>query len=338
VLLSTSLTALLIPLSQADRLGWDDLWIRLSFVLSFVTFTGFVWREMTAKSPMLDLSLFRSVTFSAAVGLRAAMGMGYYFAIFLLPLFTQDVMSWPPTISGLVLIPGGLATAFLMPLSGWLADKIGSRVLVFSGMALAAYGSFMFVHLDTSWTPGHIALDLVVRSAALGLLFTPLTTAALSVVPRHRTGSASGILNTVWQVAGSLGIAVGQTYLTSRTAVHMSDNAGVVTAGNAAATSALATMSGELQRHGLPASGAQQMLAGMADQIASIQAYGDTFILAAVVLAVATPLALLLGAKRPAKVAATVAPPIEEFTAVEELRPIPKQRYKNALRPAATRM
>jgi EmrB/QacA subfamily drug resistance transporter len=299
VLLSTSLTSLLVPLSQGDRLGWDDPWIQLSFVVSALTFAGFIWREITARAPMLDLSLFRTVTFSAAVGLRAAMGMGYYFALFLLPLFTQDVMDWPATISGLILIPGGLATAFLMPLSGWLADKIGSRALVFAGMGLAAYGSFMFVHLDTSWTPDHIAVDLIVRSAALGLLFTPLTTAALSVVPRNRTGSASGILNTVWQVAGSLGIAIGQTYLTDRTAVHLSATAGAVTGASSAVTSALAAIGQQLQRNGVPSSAATQILSQMASQAAAVQAYGDTFVFAAVVLAIATPLALLLGGKRP---------------------------------------
>jgi DHA2 family multidrug resistance protein len=294
LLLSTSLAALLIPLSQGDRLGWDDPWIEFSFVLSVVTFVGFIWRELTAKHPMLDLTLFRKTTFAVSVGLRAAMGMGYYVPIFLLPLFTQDVMGWPPTISGLLLVPGGLATAFLMPVSGWLSDKIGSRVLVFAGMGLAAVGTFMFAHLDIDWTPNQIALDMMVRSAALGLLFTPLTTAALSVVPRKRTGSASGILNTVWQVAGSLGIALGQTYLTNRTAIHLSENAGGVTQARGVVDAALGTIGAFLGHNGIPSSAATTVLAQMSGRIANVQAYGDTFVFAAIVLAIATPLALLL--------------------------------------------
>jgi EmrB/QacA subfamily drug resistance transporter len=294
LLLSTSLATLLIPLSQGDRLGWDDSWIQFSFVLSAFTFVGFIWRELTAKHPMLDLTLFRKTTFAVSVGLRAAMGMGYYVPIFLLPLFTQDVMGWPPTISGLLLVPGGLATAFLMPVSGWLSDKIGSRVLVFAGMGLAAVGTFMFAHLDIDWTPNHIALDMMVRSAALGLLFTPLTTAALSVVPRKRTGGASGILNTVWQVAGSLGIALGQTYLTNRTAIHLSENAGGVTQARGVVHAALGTIGAFLGHNGIPPSATTTVLAQMSGRIANVQAYGDTFVFAAIVLALATPLALLL--------------------------------------------
>lgn len=299
LLLTTSLSALLIPLSQGDRVGWDDPLLRGSFVLSVLTFAGFVWRELHTPHPMLDLSLFRSSTFSVAVSLRAAMGMGYYFALFLLPLFTQDIMGWPPTVSGLILIPGGLATAFLMPLSGMLSDKIGARPLVFAGMGLAAFGTFEFAHLDTSWSAGSIAMDMVIRSAALGLLYTPLTTAALSVVPRHRTGSASGVLNTVWQVAGSLGIAVGQTYLTDRAAIHQVENAGAVTLAAQPVQSALHALAGVLTQHGMPASAAPAMLAQMAARVAEIQAYGDTFVLAAIILALATPLALLLRREGP---------------------------------------
>jgi EmrB/QacA subfamily drug resistance transporter len=294
LLLTMSLAALLIPLSQGDRLGWDDPAIEGSFVLSALTFAGFVRRELTTPAPMLDLSLFREVTFSIAVALRMAMGMGYYLALFLLPLFTQDVNGWPPTLSGLLLIPGGLATAFLMPITGMLSDRIGARPLVFAGMALAAYGTFLFAHLDVTWTAASIALVMIVRNAAMGLLYTPLTSAALSVVPRNRAGSASGIINTVWQVAGSLGIALGQTFLTNRTAVHLSEDAGNVTLAAQPVRSGLAAIGTVLTQHGLPASGAQAMLAQMVARTAEVQAYGDTFVFSAIILAIATPLALFL--------------------------------------------
>src|ERR1019366_7345198 len=118
---SASLAALLIPLTQVDRLGWDDSFVETSFAVSAASFAGFVWRELVTPHPMLDLALFRAPTFALAIGFRASMGMGYYFAIFLLPLFTQNVLGWPPTLSGLVLVPGGVATALLMPVTGWLA-------------------------------------------------------------------------------------------------------------------------------------------------------------------------------------------------------------------------
>jgi len=298
LLLSTSLAALLIPLTQVDRLGWDDDGIRLSFALAALTFAAFVWRELTTSSPMLELALFRAPTFAVAIGLRAALGMGYYFAIFLLPLFTQNVLGWTPTLSGLVLVPGGVATALLMPLSGWLADRIGARLLVGAGMLTATYGTFLFTHIDLTWDPNRIALDSAVRMAAIGLLFTPLTAAALSVVPRNRGGSASAILNTVWQVAGSLGIAIGQTYLTARTAVHLARAAGDAVLARPAVPAGLASLDELLRRHGAPPHAAAAVLAGWVAQAAQVAAYGDTFLFATLLLAAGTPLALLLRRQR----------------------------------------
>jgi EmrB/QacA subfamily drug resistance transporter len=308
-LLSSSLAMLLVPLTQVDRLGWDDSLVELSFALSAVAFAGFVWRELVTPFPMLDLALFRAPTFAVAIGLRVVMGMGYYFAIFLLPLFTQNVLGWPPTLSGLVLIPGGLATAFLMPLTGWLSDRIGSRPLVFAGMLTATYGTYLFAQLDLTWDAGRIALDSAVRMAALGLLFTPLTAAALSVVPRNRAGSAAAILNTVWQVAGSLGIAIGQTYLTARLALHLARAAGDAVLARPAVPSLLDAVGPLMSRHGAPARAAAEVLAALVMQAATVRAYGDTFAFAALLLALGSPLALFLGRKQRAQRPAVIARP-----------------------------
>jgi EmrB/QacA subfamily drug resistance transporter len=293
-LLSSSLTAFLIPLTQGNRVGWDDAWIRLSFVAAALLFAGFIVRELSTQAPMLDLKIFRDRVFSVATGLRFILGMGYYFSIFLLPLFTQDILGWDATQSGIILMPAGLAMAVLMPIAGILVDKIGARVLIFSGMVLAAYGTLLFAGIDTDWTMQHMIVVNVIRTAALGLLFTPLTTAALVNVPRHRTGAASGILNTIWQVGGSLGIAVGQAYLTSRSAVRLNEVASMLVPER----TPVATFFGRLQAmaaaHHWPHGTAHAMLAQIAQGMAVVRAYDDTFLLGAVLIGVSAPLALLL--------------------------------------------
>jgi EmrB/QacA subfamily drug resistance transporter len=292
-LLTVALAAFLIPLTQGERVGWDDPMIRGSFVLAAVSFAAFVRRELTTAHPMMDLTLFRERTFSLAVGLRSILGMGYYFAIFLLPLFTQTVLGWTPTLSGLVLLPAGLAMALLMPISGTLSDRIGARWLVVSGVAIAAAGTFLFAKIDIDWDVTRIAVDSLIRTAALGLMFTPLTAVALSVIPRTRAGRASGILNTVWQVGGSLGIAIGQTYLTTRTALRLSDDAGSVTLARPAVVDTLHALGSHVS-----AAASQLMLAQQTTIIATVQAYGDTFLLATIVMACGVPAALLLPGRR----------------------------------------
>jgi EmrB/QacA subfamily drug resistance transporter len=292
--LSGALALFLTPLTQGNRLGWDDPWIGGSFVASAVLFIAFIVNELRCKHPMLDLSLFADRTFSIAVVLRAVLGTGYYFSIFLLPLFTQTVLGWDATQSGFILLPASLAMAILMPISGTLADKIGARVLVASGMALAVYGTFLFARIDTDWSISLITWDNVIRTAALGLLFTPLTTAALTNIPRMRAGGASAILNTVWQVGGSLGIAVGQAYVTARAENRYVEIASTLTPNRAPVSTFMHQMSGFVAAHHLPAGTAAQMLGHIAMVTATVRAYGDTFLLGALIIAVALPLSLFL--------------------------------------------
>jgi EmrB/QacA subfamily drug resistance transporter len=293
-LLSSALTAFLIPLTQGNRVGWDDTWIRLSFVTAAVLFIGFIIHELRTEAPMLDLKLFRDRVFSIATTLRFVLGMGYYFSIFLLPLFTQEILGWDATQSGLILMPAGLAMAVLMPISGMLVDKIGARVLIFSGMVLAAYGTLLFARIDTDWTMQHMIVVNAIRTAALGLLFTPLTTAALLNVPRNRTGAASGILNTIWQVGGSLGIAVGQSYLTSRVAARYSEVAASLVPERTPVGSFFGRLQAMAAAHQWPSGTAHAMLAQIAQGIAVVRAYDDTFLLGGILIAVTAPLALFL--------------------------------------------
>jgi EmrB/QacA subfamily drug resistance transporter len=292
--LTIALVAFLVPLTQGNRVGWDEPWISESFVLAVLSFTGFIWRELTAASPMLDLSLFRDRTFAIAVGMRGVLGSSYYFALFLLPLFTQDLLGWTPDLSGFILVPGGVLMALLMPISGTLADRYGARPFVFAGMIVAAVGTFAFARIDTDWDMTRIAMINAFRSGAMGLLFTPLTAAALASVPRNRAGSASGILNTIWQVCGSIAIAIGQSYLSARIWLRSSETASGAVLSRPAVQPALEHMRAMLAQHGLPPSDALVMLANRFAQAAAVQAYGDTFLLGAIIAAAAVPLALLL--------------------------------------------
>lgn len=299
--LTAALTAFLVPLSQGNRLGWNDPSIELSFLAAAVLFGLFLIRELRTTHPMLNLRLFRDRVFSIAVALRSVLGMGYYFSIFLLPLFTQQILGWDPTLSGFILLPAGLAMGILMPISGALADRIGARYLVVVGMALAAYGTFLFARIDTDWDVSRIMLDNMLRTGALGLLFTPLTSAAITNIPRNSMGAASAIMNTVWQVGGSVGIAVGQAYLTTQNAARMSAAASSVTLNNTAVHILMQRMHSTAALSQTSTAAAKIMLGQMVAVDAAVRAYGDTFFLGAAFLAICTPLALLLPLARPHK-------------------------------------
>ena len=216
-LLTVAVVCFLVPITQASRIGWGNslVWIGLS--IAVVSFAAFLRHEMRTASPMIDLSLFRDRTFSVALALRGVVAGGYYVPVFLLPLFGEDLLGWTATQSGAVLLPAGLALAFIMPLSGVLSDRFGPRPIVIAGAVLAAIGTFLFTGLDGTWDRAQYVWYNVIRNGALGLLFTPLTAAAMSGLPSNRTGQASAIINTVWQLGGSVAIAVGEAYLQIRT-------------------------------------------------------------------------------------------------------------------------
>jgi DHA2 family multidrug resistance protein len=188
--------------------------------------------------------------------------------------------------------------ALLMPISGTLADRIGARPFVLVGMVIAAAGTFLFARIDLDWSIGHIAFYNLIRTGALGLLFTPLTTAALANVPRMRAGAASAILNTIWQVGGSLGIAIGQTYVTSRVAVRYAETIAGFSLAHPQVQAAIEQAKALLTQHNLSATGAVPMIAGLYQQAATVQAYGDTFLLGAIIVSASIPLAFFLSPHR----------------------------------------
>jgi EmrB/QacA subfamily drug resistance transporter len=291
-LLTTSLVALLVPLSQGTRIGWDDLAIQASFVLAAVTFVGFVVYELRVDAPLLDLRLFKQSAFALPVILRAVLAVGYYVAIYLLPLFTQTLLGWTPTLSGFALVPGGIIMALLMPVAGSLADRFGTRPLAVTGLALLAVGTFGFAK---GWDVTRVALENVVRSVGLACLFTPLTSAALGSVPRAKAGAASGIVNTVWQVCGSIGISLAQAYLDVREWTRYSDAAGSVVQSRSAVQNAMWDDAAIVRHAGPLARGAvAAMLHLRVENAADVRAYGDTFAVGALVVALALPVAFAL--------------------------------------------
>lgn len=216
-LLTVAVVFFLVPITQANRIGWNSGAVWIGLAVSAAAFAGFLAWEKRAPDPIVDLALFKERTFSVALGLRAVVAGGYYVPVFLLPLFGQDLLGWTATQSGAMLLPAGVALAVIMPLSGLLSDRIGPRYIVVAGLLISAFGTSLFRTIDGTWDTAQFVWYNVVRNGALGLLFTPLTAAAMAGVPRHRAGSVSGIINTVWQLGGSAAIAIGEAFLEVRT-------------------------------------------------------------------------------------------------------------------------
>ncbi|MFZ5596164.1 MAG: DHA2 family efflux MFS transporter permease subunit [Bacillota bacterium] len=289
---------LLLALSQGQKEGWDSFYIVELLTGAFFLLLLFVLIELSVPHPMLDLRLFKNRIFAISVMGASVMTIGLFGGVFLLPIFTQNLMGKTPMETGMMLMPAALVTAVLMPISGFLFDRFGARILTFTGLLVLAWGTFEFKNLSIETTVAHITLIASIRSLGMGMAMMPMTTAGMNTVPLKDVSRASALSNVCRQVGASFGVAVLTTVMQTRQAFHMARLSDSVTVGSPAATSLISQV-GAMLGQGLPPgageSQAVSIIGSLAAMQATVMAIDDTFIVAAMIIIVGIPTALFLG-------------------------------------------
>ena len=136
---------------------------------------------------------------AASIFLFVALGFGLYGGVFIFPLFTQNLLHFTPTETGLVLMPGGIATAVTAVICGTLLNgprpKADPRVLIAIGVALFVVSQWKLGHLTTEAGESDVRLALIIRGAGLGFLFTPINNVAYASLKPSEAQQASGLIN-----------------------------------------------------------------------------------------------------------------------------------------------
>jgi DHA2 family multidrug resistance protein len=190
----------------------------------------FVWRELEAEQPAVNLRILRNISFSSATALGGVLGLALNGSLFLLPVFLQNLLGFNAMQSGVTLMPRSLAMAVLMPIGGRFYNRLGPRLLVGSGLLIAAYGFYTMSRLTTAVGYWDLFWPQLWQGVGFSLIFVALSTAALSTIPKPRMTAATGLYNVVRQVMGSVGIAIAATTLSSSTTryhVILSQDAGM---------------------------------------------------------------------------------------------------------------
>src|SRR5262249_53480122 len=160
----------------------------------------FIWRELVVSRPAVDLRLTRNVSFSSATFLGGVLGMGLYGSLFILPLFLQRTLGYSAMESGLAMAPRSLTMAVVMPVGGFLLNRIGPRMLVASGLAISAASFYALSRLSIDTSAASILWPQVWQGVGFGLIFVALSTAALATIARPKITAAAGLYNVVRQV------------------------------------------------------------------------------------------------------------------------------------------
>lgn len=290
LLSSVGLVALMYGVVEAGDHGWGSSSAIVPMVVGLVVLvTFFAWeRRLTAApggQPLIDLSLFRSRSFTWGVILTAFGVFGLFGALFALPQYFQAIMGLDPQGSGLRLLPvvAGLIVGAVP--ADRVAARLGSKLTVVAGFALAAAGLIVGTTTTATSGDGFVAAWTFVVGAGGGLGFATTASAAIVELPAERSGVGSALL----QVIVKLGPAFGATILGSvlnATYQNRVDVAGLPGAAAAAIQSSVFAGIAVAEQVGSPA-----LLASV--QRAFVSALDQAMLIAAIVDIVAIALALV---------------------------------------------
>lgn len=215
VLLAVGVGSLQVVLERGDHENWFETpYITVLATIAAIVLPVFVWHELTTPHPVVDLRVLKDRSLALGTVFTFILGFGLYSSVFIFPVFVQSILGFTATQTGLILLPGGLATAFMMPIIGKLLQK------GFPPQILNAFGFtlfFVFCLRLSSSTLGSSQADffwpLVLRGVGLSFLFVPLTTLALSNLKGQDIAQGTGLTNMMRQLGGSFGIALVATYV-----------------------------------------------------------------------------------------------------------------------------
>ena len=227
-LFTAGLVALMIALNQGHDWGWTSP-ITLGVMHgALVLLVVFVRVQHARPAPMLDLSLFRSRTFSASATSALLNYACVYAVTFVLPFLLIQGRGLGTAQAGLVLTAQPNVMAIVAPVSGTLSDRLGSRGLATAGMVLLAAGLVALGLLVAHGSLGEIAAALALVGLGIGLFVSPNNSALMGAAPRNRQGIASGVLATSRNVGMVLGVGFAGAIFTTVTTHAASPAEGLV--------------------------------------------------------------------------------------------------------------
>ena len=207
--------------------------MRFVFIAGFISvFGGFLYREMTCASPILDLSLFRIRMFSLSSLSLLLVGVAQVMIGFMLPFYLQDILHLTPSFIGLLFISAPIFTVSLSPFVGWAVDKVGPRLPATIGISFLVFAAFLgsFLRTDSHWSWAVAVLAL--WGLATALFFTSNHTAMITSVPAEHRGVATGAIYVMFGLGTTFGVSLGTLLLTTAFRYYSGDATATPTPAN----------------------------------------------------------------------------------------------------------
>ncbi|QIX61727.1 DHA2 family efflux MFS transporter permease subunit [Hymenobacter lutimineralis] len=217
VLLIVGVGSLQYVLEQGESKDWfEDQNILLFTALTVIGLVGFIWRELTARQPIVDLRVLgKSRNLAVGSFLSFILGFGLFASVFVFPIFCQRILGFSAAQTGYILLPGALLSGFMMPVVGKSIQAGVSQkfILPIGFIVFFIFSYWMSTQISPTAGESDFFWPLLLRGFGLALLFLPITTMSLAGLSGKDAGQAAGLTGMIRQLGGSFGVALVGTYL-----------------------------------------------------------------------------------------------------------------------------
>lgn len=209
--------------------GEPDDWFAANYIIvltatAVISIIVFIWWELTVPNPVIDLRVLKSKTLTIAAVLTFVTGFGLFTSVFLTPVLAQRVLLFPPTITGLMLLPGAILAIFGLMFSASLLKKgVSPLIIIAAGFILFIIFNWQMAGINLNSGPADITSFLIYRALGMAFLTVPLTALAVSELDVKDIPQGAALNNMMRQLGGSFGIAIINTYVAHRFGLHRND-------------------------------------------------------------------------------------------------------------------
>jgi DHA2 family multidrug resistance protein len=295
ILLATCVGSLQFMLEKGERYDWFDSRLVTGLLVTSVTsFILLMWRELTIDEPIINFRVLKSRQLAAGVSIAAVLGLALFGSIFVLPIFLQNLHGLTANQTGLVILPGAIASAVTMAFVGKNANRLDARATVAIGAFLFFVAMWKLARMTLASGPEETFWPLIMRGVGLGLIFVPLTSASMAELKVTELAQGTGMFNLTRQLGGSLGIAIMATLLTRFTTAKKALLTEHITTTDPMSLGRLqAITNGLISKGANPLVAKQQALFMLDRQVqaqASVLAFSRIYILSGLILLASLPL------------------------------------------------
>ena len=285
-------------LERGERMDWfDSRFVTVLALTAVISFVALIIRELAIKEPIIDLRVLKNRQLAAGVTMGAFLGFALYGSVFVLPVFLQGLHGMTANQTGMIILPGALASAFTMAFVGRNSARLDARVTVPIGASFFMFSMWSLSRLTFDSGAHELFWPLVARGVGLGLIFVPLTGATMAELKPQQLAQGTGMFNLTRQLGGSLGIAISATLLSRFTARSRALLAEHVVVGDPLTTSRVEGLTRALIAKGADVMSAKQQALMILDRQlqgqASVLAFSKLYLLSGMALMASLPLLLL---------------------------------------------